>query len=258
MVSAMCCYFLAYYPAEFLGASMTLELTQATPDIKGFIKEANKLGINILPPDINISTNEFYANKEGIRLPLNMISFIGDACYETILKNKPYTSFSDFITRNPKSKVKKNAVLNLIKAGCFDTFNKNRSILLSDFYNSRNEDVEVFYWCDEVQMIYEKELFGFTLNKHPLDGYINKDISEYKENDQINIICIVNEIKIHKDKHKKDMAFLKLENKECDFEGIVFSYAYPKLSKAIYVGAKLGLQGKKQGNTILINNAWNI
>lgn len=256
--SAMCCYLLANYPKEFIASSMTLELTQAKPDIKGFIREAVQLGINILPPNINTSTDEFYADLDGIRLPLNMIANVGDSAYASILSKRPYTSFSDFVARVPKRSVKKNSVVNLIKAGCFDEYNKNRSLVLSDYYNSRNEEENVYYWCDDVQMVYETEAFGFTLGKHQLDGYVNKDINEFNEDDNAVLNCLVTEVRLHKDKHKKDMLFLKLENKVCDFEGILFSYGYAKLSKVFYVGAKVCVQGKKQGKTILVNNAFNI
>lgn len=258
VTSAVCCYLLAYYPKEFISASMTLELTQAKPDIRAFIKEAVQLGITILPPDINISTNEFYADLDGIRLPLNMINSVGESAYISILSKRPYTGFSDFVARVPKRSVKKNSVVNLIKAGCFDKYNQNRSLILSDYYNSRNEEENVYYWCDDVQMMYETESFGFTLGKHPLDGHVNKDISEFKEDDIATLNCVVTEVKAHKDKHNKDMLFLKLENKSCDFEGILFSYSYAKLNKVFYVGSKVCIQGKKQGKTILINNAFNI
>lgn len=254
MNSAICCYLLAYYPEEFIASSMTLELTQAEPDIKGFINEAIKLGINVLPPDVNISTDEFYASNDGIKFPLTVIKQVGSSAYASILANRPYNGLNDFITRVPKASVKKNVVINLIKAGCFDDFNKNRSILLSDFYNSRNEEKDIYYWCDEVQIMYETETIGFSLGKHPLDGYTSKDISDFKEGDIITIIGIINEVKNHIDKNKKNMAFLKLENKLCSYEGIVFSYAYTQLSRFLYKGAKLCLTGKKQSNTILINS----
>lgn len=257
-ISAICCWLLAYYPKEFLASSMTLELTQAEPDINGFVKEANKIGINILPPDINISIDEFYPDIDGIRFPLNVISFIGDSAYKSILKFRPFNSFSDFINKVPKKNVKKNAVINLIKAGCFDNFNGNRSLLLSDYYNSRNEDVQVYFWCDDVQIIYETEVFGFTLGKHPLDGQINKDISDFKENEVINIVGIITNVREHTDKNKNKMVFLKLENKSCEYEGIIFSYNYSKLSNLCHIGAKLGLEGKKQNKTVLINNAWRL
>lgn len=256
--SAICCYLLANFPKEFLASSMTLELTQAEPDIKGFMSEANKLGINILPPDINASVNEFIASDSGIKFPLTVISQIGSSAYKSIIEHRPYTGLQDFLSKVPKKNCKKNAVINLIKSGCFDEFNHNRSMLLSDFYNSRNEDKEVYFWCDEVQIIYETETIGFSLTKHPLDGYTNKDINHFKDNDNINIIGVITEIKNYIDKNKNNMAFVKFENKVCDFEGVVFSYCYTKLSRFLYKGAKLSITGKKEGNSIKINDLYEI
>ena len=256
-ISAICCYLLAKYPIEFLASSMTLELTQAEPNIEGFIKEAKSLGINILPADINLSTSEFEPYIDGIRIPLTSIKNIGDSAYVSILENREkgeYKSLMDFVSRVPKGKVKVNSVTSLIKAGAFDLFNSNRSELLIEFLKFRERDYsKVFFYCDEVQIMYETEVYGFSLGKHPLDGYTNKDIKDFNNNDVINIIGIVKKITRKIDKNGNEMAFLDMENKECAYRGVAFARTYSKYKGILLEGMKLSLNGKKDGNSILIN-----
>lgn len=258
MNSAICCYLLAYYPKEFLASTMTLELTKSEPNIKTFINECKKFDITVLPPDINKSEDEFIAEKEGIKFPLNVVKLVGTSAYANILQNKPYKSFDDFLSKVTKKIVKKNIVINLIKSGCFDIFEPNRSKLLEKYYIIRGIKDNVFYWCSDVQIQYEIETLGYSINKHPLDGYLNKDISDFDNDTEIAIIGLLKEFRTHIDKNNKTMAFIKFENKLCEFEGVLFSYNYDKVSRFLYKGAKLGIKGKKQNNSVLINNLWEV
>ena len=256
-VTAICCYLLAYYPKEFLASSMTLELTQAEPNIDAFLRESRSIGINILPANINKSTNEFEALENGISIPLTSISHIGDSAYKAILKfrKEGYKSLEDFVKRVPKAKVKKTAVINLIKAGAFDSFNVNRSNLLIDYLTLRNESADnVFFYCDEVQLMYEKQVYGYYVTKHPLDGYVNKNITEFKDGDIVNINGIISKSTKRKDKNGNMMCFLELDNKNCSFRGIMFSRQYSEFGKYTNEGFRVNIIGKKDGSSIIINN----
>ena len=256
-VTAICCYLLAYYPKEFLASSMTLELTQAEPNIDAFLREARSIGINILPANINKSTNEFEALENGISIPLTSISHIGDSAYKAILefRKEGYKSLEDFVKRVPKAKVKKTAVINLIKAGAFDSFNVNRSNLLIDYLTLRNESADnIFFYCDEVQLMYEKQVYGYYVTKHPLDGYVNKNIAEFKDGDIVNINGIISKSTKRKDKNGNMMCFLELDNKNCSFRGIMFSRQYSEFGKYTNEGFRVNIIGKKDGSSIIINN----
>ncbi|MDD6769704.1 DNA polymerase III subunit alpha [Inconstantimicrobium porci] len=252
MHSAISAWFMAYYPKEYMAGAMTIELTSQKPNIPAFMKTCKKLGIKLIPPSINDSSDIFVANKEGIIFPINCIAGVGESAYLSICKNKPYNSFHEFLIKNPKKDVKKTCVVNLIKAGVFDCFNSNRSILLSDYYNSRNEDTEVFFYCDEVQMMYEKEVFGFTISINPLDGYVNKDFLSVENGTNTVINCMVTSVKEHKDKKGNTMCFLELENGVCQFSGVVFSRTYNLYKNLLKEGMKLKLIGKKDGS-LLVN-----
>ena len=98
-----------------------------------------------------------------------------------------------------------------------------------------------------------KKTYGFSLGKHPLDGYTNKDIKDFNNNDVINIIGIVKKITRKIDKNGNEMAFLDMENKECAYRGVAFARTYSKYKGILLEGMKLSLNGKKDGNSILIN-----
>jgi len=251
--SAICAYLLATHPKEFMAACMTLELTKAEPDLNSFINQCRALGIALIPPNINTSTNEFIPLEEGILFPITCLKGVGDSAVKEILKNRPYIDFNNFINIVPKKTVKKNVVLRLIKAGCFDVFNKNRNTLIEDFYKFRKEAPEqLFYWCDEIRLRYDLESFGFYLGKHPLDGYANADINEYEDNSTISINGIVDEIKEINDRNGNKMCFVKVTNKKCEFTVIVFSYIYEKLKKYFYEKSKINVIGIKEGNNIKV------
>ena len=256
-ISCICAWLLANYPSEFIASSMTLELTQSEPDIKGFIMEAKTLGINILPADINLSTSEYEAFKEGIRIPLTSIKQVGDSVYEYILKAREkgkIQSLEHFLAVVPKSKANKKVVKNLIIGGAFDFITPNRSELLIRFMTLRNEDIsKVFFYCDEVQMMYEKEVYGFALGKHPLDGFKSEDIKSFENGSTISIIGIANDVILRLDKNNNEMCFATMENQVCEYRAVVFSRTFVRFKQLLKKGMKLRLTGKRDGNSILVS-----
>ena len=256
-ISCICAWLLANYPSEFIASSMTLELTQSEPDIKGFIMEAKTLGINILPADINLSTSEYEAFKEGIRIPLTSIKQVGDSVYEYILKAREkgkIQSLEHFLAVVPKSKANKKVVKNLIIGGAFDFITPNRSELLIRFMTLRNEDIsKVFFYCDEVQMMYEKEVYGFALGKHPLDGFKSEDIKSFENGSTISIIGIANDVILRLDKNNNEMCFATMENQVCEYRAVVFSRTFVRFKHLLKKGMKLRLTGKRDGNSILVS-----
>ena len=82
----------------------------------------------------------------------------------------------------------------------------------------------------------------------------SKDINEIEEDSLTAMIGIVVGYREKPDKRGKMMCWVQLDNELCSFEGICFSYAYPKFYRYFKEGNKLSIVGKKQGNQILINN----
>lgn len=95
-----------YYKKEFY-ASLLTQHGDNEDKIADIIAECKKHNINILPPDINISDNEFEATHDGIRYRLTTIKSIGDSAISEIRKLRPIKSLEDMITRAEKKTLRK-------------------------------------------------------------------------------------------------------------------------------------------------------
>ena len=148
-------YLKAYYPAEFMAATLNSFLGNLDK-IPQYIEECKNLGIEILKPDINKSNTKFTVEnvddvqeqtngnvnmqKLGkIRFGLGSIKNVGIIPINTIVKerneNGEYKNFVDFYTRIANEGVNKKCIESLIKAGVFSEFSQNRATLLASFEN---------------------------------------------------------------------------------------------------------------------------
>ena len=149
-------YLKAYYPAEFMAATLNSFLGNLDK-IPQYIDECRSLGIEILKPDINKSntkftvenvsmgtgTDETFVSKRNvpnatkIRFGLGSIKNVGTVPVENIVKEREksgsYKSFTDFCERIADEAVNKKCIESLIKAGAFDEFEQTRSTLLASF-----------------------------------------------------------------------------------------------------------------------------
>lgn len=140
-------YMKANYPVEFMCALLTAESNDKIK-ISQAVHECKRMGLKILPPDINESEVGFtiIANPDSldgnaIRFGLNAIKNVGNAAIESILnerKNGVYTSFVDFLKRVDNRKVNKKVLESLIKVGSLSSFGK-RNILMSKVDGIRNK-----------------------------------------------------------------------------------------------------------------------
>ena len=129
-------YLKAYYPAEFMAATLNSFLGNLDK-IPQYIDECKKLGIQILKPDINKSNTKFTVEDGKIRFGLGSIKNVGTVPVDNIVKerekNGEYKSFTDFCERIADEAVNKKCVESLIKAGTFENFEQTRSTLLASF-----------------------------------------------------------------------------------------------------------------------------
>lgn len=206
IVSYQTAYLKAHYPVEYMTALLTAESGNTDKIVEG-VAECKRMGIIVLPPDINksgsdftIEKNEKSLNGKAIRFGLNAIKNVGEAALEEILKAREkgeFKSFCDFYLRVNGQKVNKKVLESLIKAGAMDRFGKRSAMLagldalrqkcdqitkqrsdgqVSLFGSSSQTDSIIpqdnFPDIDEYKkedlMALEKELLGFFLTDHPL------------------------------------------------------------------------------------------
>lgn len=236
-----------------MASVMSMDLIAGGDNIKQYVKECQKYGIKMLPPDINKSTLSFEVIGSSIRFPLTMMANVGEKAVNEIIEKRPFESIIDMVNKVPKSKVNKRCIVNLIKAGCFDGIETpNRSLLINQYRNYIKDKTVEPTWCKEVCMMYEKEVIGMYLTYHPLDGFISKKFSDMAEEESQSIFGIINEIKTNRDRNGNMMAFLKIENKEDMIDALVFSYTYKRNSSILKENMKCKFVGKRSQDRFII------
>ncbi len=196
-------YLKANYPAEFMAANLTNEIN--TPDkLAQYIAETKSMGIEILPPDVNLSLSNFSVNKGKIVYGLVGIKNVGKAAVEEILRARSeegrYESFVDFLDKIDLRAVNKKVVETLIQSGAFDSFGVTRATLQHnleaaiEFISKKKEQEKIGQsslfedrpqeefgafqleeapeeWPIHQRLQTEKQLLGFYVSGHPLDSH---------------------------------------------------------------------------------------
>lgn len=195
-------YLKANYPAEFMAANLTNEMN--SPDkFSAYLSICQEMGLEILPPSINLSEKLFNVVDGKIYYGLQGIKKVGETVVEHIIEerdtNGPFTSFKEFLERLELKTVNKGVLEALVLSGLFDPMGENRATLmhnmemLVNYYNRKKEsskygqsslfeDNEEEIYPDPVleqqpdfpkleKLQLEKEYLGFFYSGHPMDDY---------------------------------------------------------------------------------------
>lgn len=136
LLSYLTAYLKYYYPLEFMTACL-ISKTGNVSKLSIFINECHRLGIKVLPPNINYSKSNFTPriDKNEILFGILPIKGIGETVVDTIIKNQPYKNYKDFIEKTRESKtITKDIIIALIKAGAFPI--KNKKTFLQNYADS--------------------------------------------------------------------------------------------------------------------------
>ncbi len=204
VVSYRTAYLKAYYPAEFMAATLNSFLGNLDK-IPDYIEECKRLNIQILKPDINKSYTKFTVDNEKIRFGLGSIKNVGTAAVDEIVeertKNGEFKDFADFCERIKDLSVNKKCVESLTKAGAFDNFEQTRSTLIASYEtiidtisnsdkksfdgqvsmfdltpveNKKIDEIKYNYtilpeYTEKEMLFMEKEMLGIYISGHPLE-----------------------------------------------------------------------------------------
>lgn len=156
-------YLKAHYPVEFMAALLT-SVMESKDKVPFYIDECLQRKIEILPPDVNDSMENFTVSNTKIRFGLAAIKQVGYQAIQTIImerKEKPFKSLQDFCERVDMTYVNKRVIENLIKGGAFSSVPGTRAQLL-----------EILHTCMERGMLLQKDkdsrqmsLFDFNEQK---------------------------------------------------------------------------------------------
>jgi len=123
MISYYCAWYKTHYPAQFYKAILKFESDDYK--INNYLQDAEKAGIAIEYPHVNKSKTEYSIQGDKIYSGFSSIKGIGVRTAQKIIKNQPYASFADFIT---KTKPSKKVLKGLVIADCFRDFNINKKV----------------------------------------------------------------------------------------------------------------------------------
>ena len=198
-------YLKAHYPVEFLAASMTVDMGN-TDKLSVFRDEASRLGIDVLPPDLNRSNAEFAVEEEGsnrhaIRYGLGAIRNVGAKAMASLVEERQthgaYRSLADFAERIDPRGFGRRPIENLARAGAFDDLHGNRAEVVgavetmlqhASAATAARDDGQVSMfgntesrplfeiptrepWTTAEILQHELDVVGFYLSAHPLEVY---------------------------------------------------------------------------------------
>ena len=191
----------ANYPVEFMAASMTLDLGN-TDKLSIFKQDMDKMGLKLLPPDVNTSRADFAVEEGAVRYALAALKGVGEQAMEHIVtdreKSGNYKDLQDFAQRLDPKTMNKRQFEHMIYAGVFDSLNDNRARLhggvelilryAQSLQEERNNgQVSLFgeesgggglgmpdlpdaaNWSPLQKLSHEFAAVGFYLSAHPLD-----------------------------------------------------------------------------------------
>ncbi|MBE7021630.1 MAG: DNA polymerase III subunit alpha [Ruminococcaceae bacterium] len=205
-------YLKHFYPAEYMAALLSSVL-DAPDKVARYSAECKRMGIQILPPDINKSHSGFTVSGHNIRFGLAVIKNVGAGIIDAITAERKrrgdFADYEDFVKRTAHLNVTKRVHEYLIKAGAFDALGETRAGLLLEFEpmlsaaaedRKRNVDGQIsLFGVEETAqatsrarmrkeefpakklLALEKESVGFYLTGHPLDEFAAEaaELSDY-------------------------------------------------------------------------------
>lgn len=204
VVAAQTAWLKNYYPVEFFAALLSTEMNDTDKVVK-YVKDAQKHDIKVNSPDINVSDFKFSVKGDEIFFSLGAIKGVGQAAVEAILEarsqqpDQTFESLESFFESVDLRRVNKKTIECLIKSGAFDGFGFNRRELIEgygmfiDRADRARKDAELGQtslfalseetseeekvvlekqdpWSRSQRLSHEKEVLGFYLSDHPLNG----------------------------------------------------------------------------------------
>ncbi len=205
VISYWTAYLKAHYPAEYMAALLT-SVGDSKDKMALYLNECRRMGIKVLPPDVNESNLYFAAVGEDIRFGMGAVRNVGANVVEGIREAREqkgrFESFHDFLGKVPIHAANKRTVESLIKAGAFDSLGHTRRALVEVHEdavesavkikrNEANGDVGFDFdslwgddepnqsqhhiperpeWAKRDKLSFEREMLGLYVSDHPLAG----------------------------------------------------------------------------------------
>jgi DNA polymerase III subunit alpha len=201
LISYWTAYLKANYPAEYMAGLLTSVAGDKDKSAL-YLSECRRMGIKVLPPDVNASNAIFTPVGADIRFGMAAVRNVGTSVVESIVAARTskgaFTSFSDFLRKVPVNVCNKRVIESLIKAGAFDSFGhprrglmlvheqavdaiidvkRNEAIGQDSLFGDDSQDDVTFdvpipagEWEKATVLGFEREMLGLYVSDHPLLG----------------------------------------------------------------------------------------
>ncbi|MGS2721977.1 DNA polymerase III subunit alpha [Paraglaciecola aestuariivivens] len=207
LVSYQTLWLKTHYPAEFMAAVMSADMDN-TDKIVTLVDECERMGITILPPDVNAGNYKFTVNEHGqIVYGIGAIKGVGEGPIEAIIaareKEKSFTDLFDFCAKVDLKRINKRVLEKLVLAGACDNLGPHRAALMatlpdalaaadqhakaelcgqSDMFGLLTSDpdqveqafADVPVWPEKTWLEGEKQTLGLYLTGHPINQYLSE------------------------------------------------------------------------------------
>ena len=263
LLSFWTAYLKANYPTEYMAALLT-SVRDDKDKSALYLNECRRMGIKVLPPDVNESDSEYTPIGEDIRFGLTAIRNVGENVVASIIKNRidkdRYLNFGDFLSKVDSIVCNKKSIESLIKAGAFDSLGHTRRGLMMvypealdaisetkraesigqfDLFGGSTAttsvsgvelDIPTTEWDKMVLLGYEREMLGLYVSDHPLLGveHVLKSVSDFTISHEqiVTIGGLITQIQRKVSKQGAPWAIVTVEDLEGAIDVLFFSNSY--------------------------------
>jgi len=218
LIAYQTAYLKAHYPLEYMASLLNSFLSNSDSLVK-LVNECREKGLEILPPDVNLSQWEFTVVAKTIRFGLGAVKNVGSAAVESIIEARldggNFASLYEFCERVDLQRVNRRVVESLIKCGAFDSLHPVRSQAMAALEDAiemaqtiqkdrLSGQMSMFgtfagqqrgsepplptipEWNHRQKLAIERESLGFYFSGHPLDSY-EKEIRSFAIEDTVSL-----------------------------------------------------------------------
>lgn len=282
MIAYQTAYLKANYTIEFIAALMQCDIEKPEKLIRD-IEEARSHGLEVLPPDVNKSNEDFtIVDDKTILFGLAGLKGIGRGQVSEIVQKRldtPFVSFQEFLERVDQHKISKSAIELLTKVGAFEKYGTRAEILCAiptsleivqkmqlqqasgqfDLFGSTTNkqllEIKKLPEVSDMQKVtWEKDILGVFLSEHPLIKYeqqfkkigvaYSTEISDKRSRSKTKVIGIVNKVKeIRTKKDNSLMCFGEIEDPYGNISITIFPKAYASCKEKFKAGQMLLILG---------------
>lgn len=192
-------YLKCHYPVEYMAALLT-SVSDSPPKVAEYIAECTRMGIRVLPPDINRGSASFTPSQGSILFALSAIKGVGGVLIDSVLRereqNGAFRDFYDFCKRCSGRDFNRRSLESLVKSGALDSLCQNRGQMLTaigpvmdavDTYRHGNVEGQIGFFdagdapaasrfqmpqaadlTEQQKLEFEKEVTGIYVSGHPM------------------------------------------------------------------------------------------